>query len=237
MAKFRRKTFRKKGKKRSVDKKQNKQIAKLIKANRADKSYRYTLSTGNFTKTWTNMILNQTMFLVNGLSQGAGTSQRVGDLITMNSFHLRMQIESKTSQAGNQNFHPFRMILLLDKCPDGIVPARDKILQPSPVPTDTTAYLAPLNQDYIKDYKVLYDKVYTMNSLSSVSHAGILEPQNISREIRINKYFKDMPVQYIKGTTDGTISNLASNALWLFIFSRYDDGCGFNINYIFKYSQ
>lgn len=223
-----------------VDKKQDKQIKKLIKQNKSEKSFRYELITGKYTKTWSDMLINEQKILINGLSQGAGGGQRLGDIITMSHLSIRLQIETYLSEDADQIFHPVRIMLVVDKCPNAAEVPRDSLLlSPVGANSNTNAFLGPLNPDHRGDYRVLYDKTYSFNTQSSFydSLTDQYIPSQTSQEIRINKKLNDMEVQYVKGTTNGSIDNFASNALWLFIFSRYNNGCAYNINYKLDYSQ
>lgn len=247
----RRKTYRKKyglmrkrGRpkaKTAVDKQQNKRIRKIMKIVKSDDSYYNKHLSGVNTKTWTNLVINDSYGLINGLTQGAGTGQRVGDVITMKSLTWRMFIQGNNSGAGGEIFFPFRLLIFIDKNPNGTFPTTADILQvPSNMASDdVTNFYAPITKEFRKNYKILHDVSYANNGASSIynttSMASVIQKKG--KFINLSFNLKDMPVQYIKGTTNGQISNFATNALWYVLFSRYDDGCGANITYTLNYSQ
>lgn len=228
-----------KRRKMKKDKKQDKQIRKLIQDNKADDGYKFIEVTGQLTTLYSAMTINQQAHIINALSQGAGQQQRVGDTIINKYVTIKLHLDTVATEGAGHLFHPFRVMLFWDKHPTGnSYPVRERLFQAQG--SDVNAYLGPLNKDFIKtDFKVLYDRTFPFNSQTGFWDTALPAyiPLNTQKILTIRKKLKDVKTQYIKGTTTGNPQDFATNALWLIIFSRYNDGVAFNVNYRFDYSQ
>lgn len=87
--------------------------------------------------------------LVNGLAQGTTNVTRVGDDVRWKSVYIR----GAWAHNGGGNAVQFgRIILFRDNQPNGAAPAASAILE------DASDPFSPLNLDYSRRFKVLYDK-------------------------------------------------------------------------------
>lgn len=236
----RRRTYRKKAKKavaiKPVDKRQDKQIAKLVKDAKADDSFAFIFRGGISLKTFTNLVLGDSKILLNGLSQGVATGQRLGDVIVMKHLSIRIAFNTNVTDNAGEIMHPIRVLVYTDKDPDLIATPRDRLFEPDIAggPDDVKAFYAPINRSFRDTYVVHYDKTFPMNSQTSNG----LNLSNIAKFMNIKIPLKSHnKVQYQKGTINGAPNNMVKNALWLVVFQSYDDGVGMNVNYTLTYSQ
>lgn len=155
----------------------------------------------------TNLTLNQdstgSLVLLNGCTRGGDIANREGRQINMRSVEIKLQ-DFVTSGTGIDQNH--RILLVLDKQPNGVAPAIADIL-------DSASTYALRNLNNRKRFKILWDKRLQMNASG--------EP--FSTKL-INKY-KKFYIQTTYNAGDvGTIADIATNSLYLIGFGNVAPG-------------
>ena len=108
-------------------------------------------------------------FLINGLVQGAGQFQRIGNKIAMKSLRIRGQIVNLSTNIQTM----VRIVIVYDKQSNGAIPNSSTVLatRDTAGASTNTAY-SFLNMDYVERFTIIRDYAVT---LPSVSHAaGVL---------------------------------------------------------------
>lgn len=168
---------------------------------------------GNPEKKWFNTQLLPTSVPDTGiiqsltdLTQGVGDSQRIGDTVTIHSNLNRLSIERGSVDAF------LRVIMfrwqdqLVTTTPPNI-PTVDQILENNPDLVTPPSYQSPLNKNYGKSFKVMFDKTYTIAAGQSQ-----LQVDKIYRSNRYQVEFTDLLIgQGTVTTTNGTFLLYISN--------------------------
>lgn len=94
--------------------------------------------------------------LLNGLAQGTGFSERIGNSVKFVSMNWRVYASESTVPYGFARF-----ILFIDKQPNGTLPSAGQILQNAT--TNVFALVSPLNMNYANRFIVCRDKIMTFN--------------------------------------------------------------------------
>jgi hypothetical protein len=147
------------------------------------------------------------------------TQYRIGNEITMTSLQFRYKIESMPEAL---KCTLFRMIMFVDRQPNGAAPANiGSILD-----ADNDEYVyAPYNRTTQKRYKILYDKVLTFNDQVikswDASSAAVLTVDTVST----GKYVKgkiplNRVVKFNGASVSGTIASIVTNALWVLFIAE-----------------
>lgn len=159
----------------------------------------------------TGTLGNYSVQLINGLAQGAGDFNRVGNEVCMNYLmaKLNMEFPDTTNRA--------RVMIVLDKQPNGLAPVAGDLWTYTAQPVDSF-----INPDSKARFHVLKDV------LISGGTAGGPATKPFNWKINLRK----KTVLY-KGVAD-TIASIQTNALWLITAS--DSGVPANprLNYMFR---
>lgn len=169
---------------KKVDRKQNQAIIKLSKkVKRIDRSIElkqlqnYQSSYSGSSITTTVQDTSPQMFLLNGSIQGTSTVTRIGDKINMTSMHLTGQVYVTSGGSSLGINAPVRIMVFLFKKPRGELPlltsggvasGNSAIFYnngASPYPTTYQQYDTGVNQAMYQNYKILYDRVFTLKTL------------------------------------------------------------------------
>lgn len=184
-SKSRKRTYRRKGpvKRSNV----NARVAGLEKSVRKLAIKEAKMKETKFLDAAANGTTVTTTATVNGiftLPVGTGDSQRVGNRVWMKSFFLRLAV-TPNATAG-LNF--LRFIVFKDRQCNGSAPAASDLL------TSSTNYLSPLLMDNNMRFKILFDRIYTVDS-----DATGAQVDKVYRKLKFPVEFQD--------TTSAAISN------------------------------
>lgn len=135
--------------------------------------------------------------LLNGISRGTDSTNRIGRSIKVKSIEINMYMYASTS-ATTEMFA--RFILILDKEPNGLAPSFGDILQSTSSPTNL---ISPRNLDNRKRFIILKDQLRKFSSSGNNDAQGF-------------EFYKKMDFHTIYNAGDtGTISDIDSNSLYL----------------------
>ena len=135
-----------------------------------------------------------TITLLNGIAQGDTGDTREGRKITLRSIQLR-GVDYVTDGTGKDQMHRFMIVQQFR--PNGAFPAINDILH-------ATTISSLRNRFKIHDYKVLYDKTFTLNASGE---SGSTRFMRIYKKMFLNQYFNSQ--------STGTIADIQSNAIFL----------------------
>lgn len=158
---------------------------------------------------------------LNTVKQGTQPSERIGRKIFIKRLQIRGAVrlpESNDAPAGQNHGHRVRMIVYLDKQCNGAVAKPEDILQST---TTASGASVPLlvgvdsyrNMEFIDRFRVIYDKTWTINRMTNLD-GTVLTPQ-VYKSFNMGK---NMNLEVIYNTTDGTIGGIQSNnigVMWL----------------------
>jgi len=146
-----------------------------------------------------------TIYLLNGLQQGAGNQMRIGQRITMRSNHLKYYIvgTGTTGQAMS------RIMLVLDMQPNGGLASLADIIEDANINFNIVSGLQMANS---ARFKVLWDKRY-----STVGATGTIQDSFTQYDENFQKLNNE--VQY-SDTNAGDITDITSGALLLVTMSN-----------------
>lgn len=138
--------------------------------------------------------------LLNGTTQGDGNSNREGNSIRMKSVYLRLH--NILSQNAAAIFNVCRIMIVLDKQPNGAIFSGADLLENTGIPV-----ASPYEKDFSARFEVLLDKVVTM---SKTGNEGVFYKKyiNLGQKVRYNE------------TNGGTIADINTNALYLCIVTN-----------------
>lgn len=146
--------------------------------------------------------------LLNGVTQGSDYNARIGRRTLMKSIFIRFSLVPNTANsAPNGDFA--RVIVFYDCQTNGAAPIASDVLS---VGTD---YLSPLNLNNRDRFKVLHDKIISMNP--NVYTAGALtagDPMN-----KYWKLFKKINMEVIFGGTNATVGSIQTGSIYLMYLS------------------
>ena len=203
--------------KRKVDKKQDKRIAKLEKAFKAETQYLGVVATGVTLNTWSTGggILNCTP-----ITQGAGNGQRIGDKINVRRVNIVAQITGNAVSLAGDGFMRYRAMLIWTKANQQALPVAAELF--ADATSDTTIFFSPLNKQYKWKYKVLYDKFVTLNMQAWNSTAGTL--MRVSKTLKISK--KINKVTQFATATSAAFTDIEDGLLIFAVFSPDNTATG-----------
>lgn len=139
--------------------------------------------------------------LLNGVAQGDGATTRDGNSLKME--YVDINLILKNANAADRTV---RIMLVEQKDVNGLAPVISEILD------DSATQYAPLshfNRDQINNFRVLYDKRYSMTDSTS---------DNALRQININHQFRsDATAKVRYDGVLGTVANMSKNSLYLVI--------------------
>lgn len=171
-----------------VSKSVKKYVKKALDQNTEDKQAGAPLAVVNMDN------IAQTL-LINGITLGTQQGQRVGNRIRLKRAVGRVNF-SQSGAAATLAPNSVRLLVVLDKQPNGAAPSYTQLF------TNTTAgeeYLSAINVDGEKRYKVLYDKLFTLQV-----HGGSTNTPE-EKTVRIN-----IPLHKVITVYNGTGSTVAA---------------------------
>lgn len=175
------------------------------------KYYDYALS--NLSTTSTGVF-----FCLNGMQLGSSVNQRIGSVINIVTYELRVRVVSTGASPATTAQH-VRYIVFYDKQANAQTPSigPNDLLQTA----DYTVSSRGMNQR--RRYRIIMDKVL---GIGSVTSGPVVE--------YIHKYIKfrrPLNVQY-NGGNNGDQSDIVTNTLWLLVVSSNSvaTGCVYSIN-------
>ncbi|AUM61975.1 capsid [uncultured virus] len=175
---------------RRLTKVEKKQVVKIVRANQELKYFNSITAASGLSTT-------PTMFQLTNIPQGDTDTTRDGDRLKLLKFYVRGSFVFGDST----NF--IRLIFFQWK--PNSTPVSTSVLLPGP--SGSVDYLSQYNHDLRQEYKILYDKTFTLVSYSQV---GVPSNQYIpiaSNSIKLFKFMrkpKSTNLQYTGGTTSGT---------------------------------
>lgn len=143
-----------------------------------------------------NMTGTPTIVLLNGCQTGDTATTRDGQSILLKSIYCQFMVYMDPSST---TYNIVRFMLVLDTQPNATVMSAADLFQNN---TSGTNVVSPININYGKRFKVLYDKRFSLNATQI-------------RE-KVWKYFKRLKFHTKFNTGNaGTIADITSNALYL----------------------
>jgi len=171
-------------------------------------------------------------FLLNGVNQGTGDHEMIGEAHTSTSIQLRGHLQADSAIAGPlRSSQVVRVMVFYDRQPNGAAPTYADLFN-NVFATGLELY-APYNEDNSMRFKFVYDKIKVINP-QWADAAGTTQQNNI-----VTLKFKrklGRKVNYSDGNP-GDITGINSNALWLYVLglSNTDPPSIFaTTRYIFK---
>lgn len=144
-----------------------------------------------------------TVQLLNGITQGVASTARIGRKIVLTSLQLRWFYDAP-SAATNVQYRPFRICIIYDSAPEGVLPSPSLIF-------DDNSALGNMNLNSSERFIVLHDEY--------VGGTGSLPIANASWGSRgfCGKYYKKFnpPLQTHFNATLGTIADINKGAIYL----------------------
>lgn len=161
-----RRIFKRKAAPKTAYKMAKKALDAVKRSKPETKSYDLLVSAGGTGITNTGTLYRLTL----NLAQGTASNQRVGQEIHMTSLTMRGILATGSLSAPQQ----VRMITLIDKEMDGVLPVVSDVIETY---GGTTDFYSPYNMDNRGRFHILEDKVYSLNPGATAS-------------FHLNKYFK-----------------------------------------------
>lgn len=167
--------------------------------------------------THTNNAVSTTPYiqLMNGCIQGTDYTQRIGRKIYMNSFYLRGSIRNYDASGPIANTTPCvlaRVMVVCDMQPNGTVFAATDLL-------NTATSYSQLNLNNRDRFKVLMDKQYTFDPYLFSATASSSFASTVNQIWPMKKYKKINMESVFNAGNAGTIADINSNAIYLFIIT------------------
>lgn len=135
---------------------------------------------------------------MNGLAPGSAANQRIGQRVTFKSIEFRFRVVATGTMIASMN----RWMILLDKQPNGAIPALTDILDPP-------AIWGGRDLDNRKRFKIMLDKVRYSASVGG-------DPSRIY----VHTYMKlrrPIVTDYNTGTS-GTVADISTNSIVMILF-------------------
>jgi len=178
---------------------------------------------------------NENSYALNLITQGAGSWNRIGRKISLKSVRLRGRVVWKYKQNANATIglqsNGVRMLLIWDRQPNGgAIPNFNQIFGRTDYAGIGTVQLTDsLLYGQMSRYKVIYDKMYTLNP--DVVHGDSATDYIKQKSVWIDKFInlKNLESTYQASTTPPTIADISTGALYLVFRSAVNDA---NINWV-----
>jgi len=148
-----------------------------------------------------------TFFLINGCTQGTGAINRTGRRTQQASHRLSYSFFTATGLLGPDNV---RIIVFTDTESRGAAPLSSDLLQNNTF--GNTQINSSLQADNLKRFKVHYDQVHSL--VPSINTAATTTLQAVVHAVVHPKINRDV---HYYNTSSGTITDLDSGALWVFV--------------------
>lgn len=147
-----------------------------------------------------------TMTLLNGMQQGPGASQRVGQTITLRSLEIRGYCAADTQAVNGQIV---RYLVFLDRQANGAVPAAATDI----LSTNNVAGMRALT--YRKRFKIILDKTYQLGIF-----AGDESQAHFHHYLKFRRPIK----QEFNVGNAGTVADIATNSMYLLVLGTEAPG-------------
>jgi len=156
--------------------------------------------------TYTNYYLNTTglFTLCNGIGSGTDAYQRIGRKAQITSIMFKGSLNSP----GNFLTDAARIMLLVDRSPDGVVLTTTELFK-----DPTNPVFSLMNREYKHRFQVLFDT--GISSLPITTSCYSVTPLSFHKKTNIITTYFD---------TGSTISAIAANSIYLLGFGRYSSG-------------
>lgn len=145
-----------------------------------------------------------TLTLLNGLSQGAGPSARIGGRIEVRSIQFRGNFQSGTTATG---ITPLRVKIVYDKETNGLAPNATDIMA-----TDLIYGMNNLNN--AGRFITLLDKTFEPQAGVQAGSASSFQAQTIEGYCKLN-----LPTKYNSGNA-GTVADISSGSIYALTWSN-----------------
>jgi len=142
------------------------------------------------------------MYLLNGLVLGSTATQRIGTIVNIMTLDFRL-VQTSLSGTPTTVVGQYRVLIFYDKQANQNTPSWG----PNDLLETSNYITSPRGMNQRRRYKILYDKVMDVNSLTS----GGSGSTNIHHFIRFRR---PLAVQY-NGGTAGTVGDIVTNSLWV----------------------
>jgi len=166
-----------------------------------------------------------TLTLLNGLSQGAGPSARIGGRIEVRSIQFRGNFQSGTTATG---ITPLRVKIVYDKETNGLAPNATDIMA-----TDLIYGMNNLNN--AGRFITLLDKTFEPQAGVQAGSASSFQAQTIEGYCKLN-----LPTKYNSGNA-GTVADISSGSIYALTWSNgaTTGGAGFSdeVNFRMRYTD
>jgi len=178
--------------------------------------YNDTLTTGTFVTT-------PTLVLLNDLSVGVEPTARIGSKINATSIQFRAHVstDSETLESTRMRF-----IIFWDRQANGVIPpilgnplTGDQGLLSIAVVTDPI--LAPYMMETQERFSIVYDKVHTINPMTTLP-AAVQTAEVVPVSIQFKKKIPLSRVVKYDSNDDGGVDDIVSNSLYVTYFSDQD---------------
>lgn len=151
---------------------------------------------------------------LNLIQAGTGSWNRVGRNVTMNSIRVRGTIElNMNDPTDNNEGRLFRMLIVYDKQPNGVLPVKSDIIQYK----DQTGVEQGFNQgflayDNMERFVILKDTQCAINFGSNINAGTVL---NLKRKV-VDEYVKiGLTTNFKAEASPSTIADISTGALYL----------------------
>lgn len=155
-----------------------------------------------------NLTLNAAFVLLNGVTQGTDYTERIGRKTIMKSIFLRFSlVPNVANSAPTGDFA--RIIIFYDCQTNGAAPIAGDVLKSG------TDYLSPLNLNNRDRFKILMDKLVSMNP--NVYTAGAVtagDPVN-----KTWKLYKKITMDTVFAGTNNTVASISTGSIYLMYMS------------------
>lgn len=190
---------------------------RIVRALRSSRELKFKESNGQLTtdQTGANTIT------LNSMTQDIKQNGRIGDKISMNTIYIRMQINSATGSA------PHKTRVIIGYTPKLTTPAALNGSVFQDFSNDSYNYRAQRQTNPTTRYKILYDKVVTLNHLQWNGTNALNES---SKDVWVKIKLRGLKVQFVAES-----ATVLTGALWFGIINQQATGDIVPYNYRLTY--
>lgn len=149
-----------------------------------------------------------TYTLLNGVAQGTNQGQRIGMQLKNKYLILRLIMNQNAGFVGLSE--RIRVMLIWDKQPNGAAPTANQLLT---ITAAGQAFISPININASKRYRIVYDKLYSLQSRGGANNVAESKMITIKKNLKLNTKYMD---------TGATIASIQTNSLYLVTISQED---------------
>lgn len=170
---------------------------------------------------------NDNCIVLNLIQQGAGSWNRIGRKVTLNSVRLRgtaRLLSAPTAVTGNLLDNTLRMVVVWDKQPSGAaIPTFDTVFGLTDQSgTESTTYLSPVKYDNMDRFSVLRDTIIDCG-IKLFNGAGLTE--NTTRyDYLFDEYIplNGKETTFLGQSVPMTIADISSGALYVYFRAEFN---------------